>query len=104
MPHGQAIVTKLTAGDGHKDVTGFKASRGDKVMFIIEPTWSDILFIGPVSDGYVHTSSTGGATFTFTGTTDTTVTTVRTADGQTDSITLVGVVPDTLTGAQFEGG
>lgn len=87
----------LREGGGHDVVTDFQVSDGDKVMLDFGG-YSDILFIGAVTDG-LHIDTFTGEGFDFT--VDATGTTVTNSDTG-DSITLVGVFD--LTGAAFMGG
>lgn len=93
----------LRAGGGHDIVTDFQVADGDKVLLDFG-SYSDILFIGEVTDG-LHIDTFNGQGFDFTvadlngdGIADTRVTSTDTGD----SVTLLGV--SGLHGADFMGG
>jgi Ca2+-binding RTX toxin-like protein len=94
----------LRSGGGHDVVTDFNPAEGDRVMFDYG-TYSDVMFLGALSDGQTWQNSTGTATFTVSasdyngdGITDTTITV------NSDSITLLGWSPDQLYGWALQGG
>ena len=94
----------LREGDGHITVDGFNRLQGDRVLFDFGG-YSDVLFLGSLSDGLEFTSF-AGTQFSFhsvdangDGIMDT-----RIDVNGTDSITLLGVGVDSLTGAALMGG
>lgn len=98
----------LRSGGGHDVVTDFNPAEGDRVLFDYG-TYSDVMFLGSLSDGLTWQNSTHTATFTVSavdynsdGHTDTLIT-VDYAGGQ-DSIALLGWAPQDLMGWALQGG
>ena len=94
----------LRAGGGDDIVTDFNAAQGDRVMFDYG-TYSDVMFLGRLSDGQSWTNFAGSATFSVAAADvngDGVVDTVLSAND--DSITLLGVSPDQLWGSCLFGG
>lgn len=94
----------LRAGDGHDVVTDFNPAEGDRVLFDYG-TYSDVMFLGALSDGLTWQNATHTATFTVSavdanhdGVGDTTIT------ANSDSITLLGWSPQDLMGWALQGG
>ena len=94
----------LRSGGGHDVVTDFNPAAGDKVMLDFG-SYSDILYLGKLSDGLSFENSTGTAQFTISasdvngdGRTDTVIT------ANEDSIVLLGWAPDDLMGWSLCGG
>lgn len=84
----------------------------DKVLFDYGDSYSDVLFLGLITDGLTFTTSTGAATFSFDfrdyngdGHDDLVISTVRNSDGLEGTIVLLGIGEDVgVTGAAFSGG
>lgn len=95
----------LRSGEGHEVVSGFDPVH-DKVMFDIGHAWSDIIYLGRLSDGLVFDNGYGTASFSIhaidennDGLMDT-----RIDASSGDSITLLGIQPDQLYGWNLCGG
>lgn len=100
---GGADQLVLRSGYGHVTVTDFNPAE-DRVLFDYG-SYSDIMFLGQVSDGMVFDNFIHTATWTVTaadvngdGITDTHITV------NSDSIDLLGVTPSQLYGWNFQGG
>ena len=94
----------LRSGGGHDVVTDFNPAAGDRVMLDFG-SYSDILYLGKLSDGLSFSNSTGTAQFTISASDyngDGKVDTVITANE--DSIVLLGWAPDDLMGWSLMGG
>jgi Ca2+-binding RTX toxin-like protein len=94
----------LRSGGGDDVVTDFNAAEGDRVMFDYG-TYSDIMFLGRLSDGLTWSNFNGTAQFSVSAADvngDGVVDTVISANE--DSITLLGVAPDQLSGSCLFGG
>jgi len=94
----------LRSGGGHDVVTDFNPAAGDKVMLDFG-TYSDILYLGRLSDGLSFENSNGSAQFTISASDyngDGRMDTVITANE--DSIVLLGWAPDQLMGWSLMGG
>ena len=94
----------LRSGGGHDVVTDFNPAAGDRVLLDFG-SYSDILYLGKLSDGLSFSNSIGTAQFTVSASDyngDGHVDTVITANE--DSIVLLGWAPDQLMGWSLMGG
>ena len=94
----------LRSGGGDDVITDFNAAEGDRVMFDYG-TYSDIMFLGRLSDGLTWSNFNGTARFSVSASDvngDGVVDTVISANE--DSVTLLGVAPDQLSGSCLFGG
>jgi Ca2+-binding RTX toxin-like protein len=101
---GGADTFVLRSGHGHDTVSDFDPNVGDRVLFDFG-SWSDLLYMGRLSDGLEFSNFTGTANFVVTGgdfnadgVTDTRI------SANEDSITLLGWAPDQLMGWSLVGG
>lgn len=100
----EADVFVLRAGQGDKTVENFDAADGDRVMFDYG-TYSDIMIFDRLYDGRTWSNFNDTATFTVSANDvngDGAVDTVISVNE--DSITLLGVAPDSLWGSCLFGG
>lgn len=94
----------VRAGDGIDIALDFDPYHGDRAMFDIGGSWSDIMYLGRLSDGQVITTVTGteflveGGDFNSDGVTDTRIT------SGADGIVLLGWAPGDLLGWMLQGG
>ena len=95
----------LRAGDGHETVSGFDPAH-DKVLFDIGHAYSDILYLGRLSDGLVFDNGYGTASFAVHATDENHdgIMDTRIDASSGDSITLLGIMPDQLYGWNLMGG
>lgn len=94
----------LRSGGGHDVVTDFNPAEGDRVMFDYG-CYSDVLYLGALSDGLSFKNPTGSATFSVSavdynndGIMDTKI------SANEDSIVLLGWSPSDLMGWALVGG
>ena len=99
-----ADVFVLRSGGGDDVVTDFNAAAGDRIMFDYG-TYSDVMVFGRLSDGQTWQNFTGSATFNVSASDvngDGVVDTVISVNE--DSITLLGISPDQVSGSSLFGG
>lgn len=95
------LIVRDGAGTDH--VTDFNAPAGDRILFDINGCYSDILFLGKVTDGQSVASCNGGH-FEFYANGGSTM--VRAYDSSTLQAVIIldGVAIDSLYGWAFQGG